>query len=312
MFSDNQVKFDIIPKYYFSLLQDSFYKLAFKKSENLCSLKTLEEISPILKFDEANLLKAINKDHKTDFKKIEEIKNFVQDERLNRFNKLIDEKFTDENLITILELFKKRTSPSDDKKIQDLVTDEADGPTIFEYILAIAWFKICERKGNILSFMNLSLEADLLPKTHAGGGEADIVWKYEQTRDFPKHDLLIEATLADSTNQRKMEMEPVSRHLGNYLLENQDHETYCVFVTNNLNINVISDFRGRKFIPFYNSDGSKCVTGMMINPIETDILISILKSGKKYTEIYKILHNHFENSLAPKEWYEELKDKLCL
>ena len=27
--------------------------------------------------------------------------------------------------------------------------------------------------------MNLSLEADLLPRTHAGGGEADIVWEYE-------------------------------------------------------------------------------------------------------------------------------------
>ena len=311
LFSDNQVKFDVIPKYYFSLLPDSFYGLAFKKSENLCSLKTLEEISPFLKFNEANLLKAINKDYKTAFRQIGEIKKFVQDERLERFNKLIDEKFTDEKLITILELFKKRTSPIDDKKIQDIVTDEADGPTIFEYILAIAWYKICERKGNILSFMNLSLEADLLPKTHAGSGEADIVWKYEKTKDFPKHNLLIEATLADSTNQRKMEMEPVSRHLGNYLLENQEHEAYCVFVTNNLNINVISDFRGRKSIPFYNSDGSKNVPGMMINPIETDVLVSILKSGKKYAEIYKIFHSHFENSLAPKEWYEELKNKLC-
>lgn len=51
--------------------------------------------------------------------------------------------------------------------------------------------------------MNLSLEADLLPKTHAGGGEADIVWKYEMTYEYPKHTLLIEATLADGQKSKK-------------------------------------------------------------------------------------------------------------
>lgn len=54
--------------------------------------------------------------------------------------------------------------------------------------------------------MKLSLDSNLLPVTHAAGGEADIVYEYPETKDFPRHSLLLEATLADSTNQRRMEM----------------------------------------------------------------------------------------------------------
>ena len=154
--------------------------------------------------------------------------------------------------------------------------------------------------------MNLSLEADLLPKTHAGGGEADIIWKYQFSNDYPRHDLLIEATLSDSANQRRMEMEPVSRHLGDYILSHKDYETYCVFLTNFLHINVIADFRNRKTSSYYNSDGTEKINGMMIIPLETDVLITLLKSGKKYPELYRQFHENYESSFAPKQWYEKL------
>ncbi|WP_390890831.1 AlwI family type II restriction endonuclease [Gemella morbillorum] len=41
-----------------------------------------------------------------------------------------------------------------------------------------------------------------------------IIYEYEACTSYPKHSLLLEATLADGNNQRRMEMEPVSRHLG--------------------------------------------------------------------------------------------------
>lgn len=59
--------------------------------------------------------------------------------------------------------------------------------------------------------------------------------------------MLIEATLADGTNQRIMKMEPVSRHLGDYCIYHPEDEAYCVFVTTYLNMNVISDFRARRY-----------------------------------------------------------------
>lgn len=308
LFADEQVKFDVIPKYYFSLLSDEFYNLAFVKSEKLSELQTLEEISPLLKLDSEKLLKAINKDNKTSFSRIGDIKQFVIDERTKRFNKLIDEYFSDTQLIYILQLISKRA----DQEIQELVTDDADIPTIFEYILGIAWYKISERKGDILSFMNLSLGADLLPKTHAGGGEADLVFQYEADNDYPKHSLLIEATLADSTNQRRMEMEPVSRHLGEYLLNHKDLESYCVFITNFLHMNVISDFRNRRKTEYYGGkNGNEVINGMMITPLENELLVTILKNGVKYPKLYKLFHEIQESQLAPKEWYGELKEKIA-
>ena len=307
LFADEQVKFDVIPKYYFSLLPDEFYNLAFVKSDKLVELQSLEEISPFLKLDDEKLLKVINKDNKTAFSKIGDIKQFVADERTKRFNKLVDEKFSDTQLIYILQLISKRA----DKEIQELVTDDADIPTIFEYILGIAWYKISERKGNILSFMNLSLEADLLPKTHAGGGEADLVFQYEAENGYPKHSLLIEATLADSTNQRRMEMEPVSRHLGDYMIAHKNIEAYCVFITNFLHMNVISDFRNRRKMEYYGGkNGDEVINGMMITPLENNLLVTILKTGVKYPQLYKLFHEIQESSLAPKEWYEELKEKI--
>lgn len=303
LFSNNQVKFDVIPRYYFSLLPDDFYDLAFEKSDKLAELQTLEEISPFLKLDEARLLKAINKDNKTSFTQIGDIRQFVASEREERFNKLIDEKFSDAQLIHILRLIQNRA----DKEIQELVTDDADIPTIFEYVLGIAWYKISGRKGDILSFMNLSLEADLLPKTHAGGGEADIVFHYEAENAYPKHDLLIEATLADSTNQRRMELEPVSRHLGDYMLAHKGDESYCVFITNFLHINVISDFRNRRKMEYYGKNGDEVINGMMITPLENELLIAILQKGVKYPRLYRLFHELQESPLSPKEWYAELR-----
>lgn len=117
-------------------------------------------------------------------------------------------------------------------------------PTIFEYIVGIVWYKISNRKGRILDYFNLSLDADLLPKTHAAGGMEDITYRYNATPDYPDHTLLIEATLAEANAQRRMEMEPVSRHLGDFLLRNNRQEAYALFVTPFLHLNVISDFRG--------------------------------------------------------------------
>ena len=42
-----------------------------------------------------------------------------------------------------------------------------------------------------------------------------------------------------------MEMEPVSRHLGNHILRTNNKSSYCLFATNYLDMNVISDFQIR-------------------------------------------------------------------
>lgn len=286
--------------------KEEFFKImhllefAFEKTEVLTENVELEEIHPCLAIDTEQLYQKLGRVLGKSVTDKEAARKVIKDERYARFNKLIDDKFDKDTIITLFGYFESRN----DDEIRALVTDNADIPTIFEYILGIAWYVISDREGDVLDYMNLSLEADFLPKTHAGGGEADIVWKYEKSDWYPKHTLLIEATLADGSNQRRMEMEPVSRHLGDYCLRNPEDEAYCVFMTTFLHTNVISDFRARRYMEYYNTAGTEYITGMKILPIQTSELKTLLRFDVRYPQIYKMLDKAHNSSGAPKEWYE--------
>jgi len=301
LFEDNNVKLDIVPKHFFNSVADELYADAYKETVMLFVDCSLDEISDCLVVDAPAVIDGVNAELGTNVSTIDEARVVLEDNRYARLQHLIDSKFTDENILTLLHYFEHRN----DTEIRNMVTDNADVPTIFEYVLGILWYKTSERQGKLLDYLKLSLDADLLPKTHASGGEADIVYEYAETEHYPAHTLLLEATLADSTNQRRMEMEPVSRHLGNHLIRTGNSESYCVFATNFLNINVIADFRGRKYMPYYDSqDHTKSVTGMKIIPLQTSELKKIVINQRKYKELYPVFEQAFNSTLPPHEWYE--------
>lgn len=149
-------------------------------------------------------------------------------------------RFPDHVLLELLSDFETRN----DINIRRLVTDNADVPTIFEYIVGIVWYKISNRKGRILDYFNLSLDADLLPKTHAAGGMEDITYRYNATPDYPDHTLLIEATLARGPTHNAAWRWNGLPALGDFSYSNNRQEAYALFVTPFLHLNVISDFGG--------------------------------------------------------------------
>lgn len=152
--------------------------------------------------------------------------------------------------------------------------------------------------------MNLSLNANLLPVSHAVGGKADIVYKYSKTQYYPKHSLLIECTLLKSTAQRHTEMEPVSRHLSNYMLD-EEKNAYCVVVATDLHPSIISDFRARKYAPYYRSD-EEFVAFMKIIPLSTKELRTILQKNICYSDLYAIFETAFhDQTQVPPVWYKE-------
>lgn len=300
LFEDDTVKLDVVPQYFFKSVMDQLYSDIFAKSELLYENCSIESISACLVVSDDTIIDGINEELGLSVTTIEAAREALEDNRYQRLQHLIDTKFTDENLLSLLDYFEDRN----DTEIRNMVTDNADVPTIFEYVLGILWYKASERQGIILDYMKLSLDADLLPKTHAAGGEADIVYEYCATEAYPEHTLLLEATLADSTNQRRMEMEPVSRHLGRHLIRTGNLNSYCVFATNYLDINVIADFRGRKSMPFYDTqDYSKSVNGMKIIPLQTSELKKIVTNGKTYKELYPMFEEAFNSTLPPHEWY---------
>lgn len=301
LFEDDTIKFDIVPKHFFKSVAAKLYQDAFTSSELLYEDCDIPEISECLIVDDDTIVAGINEELGINVSDMQSARTALEDTRYQRLQHLIDTKFTDDKILSLLDCFETRN----DDEIRSMVTDNADVPTIFEYVLGILWYKASERHGKILDYMKLSLDADLLPKTHAAGGEADIVYEYEATEYYPEHTLLLEATLADSTNQRRMEMEPVSRHLGMHLIRSGNMNSYCVFATNYLNINVISDFRSRKTTPFYDpQDYSKSVAGMKIIPLQTSELKKIVSNGKTYKELYPLFEAAFNSTLLPHEWYE--------
>ena len=312
IFEDEQVKLDLVPKHFFASSIDDLYLSAYTPSAELEQDCEMEDICPALKFDEKDVVSRLNKELGIKLKTIDQAYKEVDRYRYDRFKTMVDTRFTNEELLGLLDDFDNRN----DEEIKRKVTDNADAPTIFEYILGIIWYKVSGYKGRILDYMKLQLDVNLLPITHAVGGEADIVYEYGATQDYPAHTLLLEATLADSTNQRRMEMEPVSRHLGNHLLRTQNKNSYCLFATNYLDKNVISDFRMRKLMPFYDTrDESHYILGMKIIPLQTSDLRSIIMTEKKYSELYPKYERAYQKdpAMMPVYWYENcVKEKTAI
>jgi len=303
IFEDEHVKLDLVPKQFFASAIDELYHSAYIQSAELEQDCEMEDICPALRFNEQDVVARLSKELGIELKTIEDAYAVANKQRYDRFKSMVDTRFTDNDLLQLLDDFDSRN----DDEISKKVTDNADTPTIFEYILGIIWYKVSGYKGQILDYMKLSLDANLLPITHAAGGEADIVYEYSATDDYPAHTLLLEATLADSTNQRRMEMEPVSRHLGNHILRTNNKNSYCLFATNYLDKNVISDFRGRKQMVFYDTrDDSHYLMGMKIIPVQTSDLRSILMSKKKYSELYPKYEKAYQKDMGmlPVYWYE--------
>ena len=131
IFEDRMIKLDMIPKYYFKEIIDVLYTGTFNRDDNLRADVELETISEAFKLDISKLYAALSKDLGITIKSPEQAATYANDERYRRFNTLIDKKFNDSVLIELLNCFETR----DDKRIEELVTDEASIPTIFEYIL---------------------------------------------------------------------------------------------------------------------------------------------------------------------------------
>ncbi|MDR1665370.1 MAG: AlwI family type II restriction endonuclease [Clostridiales bacterium] len=300
IFADGKVELDVLPRCWLSPVIDDLPNIAFIVADNLPANVDLSDIARFLAIDERQLYENLQKLYGVTITTAADANRVIYDERYRRFNALIDERFNRAALIDLFRKFERR----EDNAIRQVVTNNADIPTIFEYIIGIAWYLISDRRGDVLGYMNLSLEADLLPRTHAAGGNADIEYIYEQTADYPAHCLLIEATLSDGANQRRMEMEPVSRHLGEYILSNGGMNAYCVFVSTFLHRNVISDFRNRRTYQYYSDKFESVVDGLKILPLATAEIRGILERGIGYERLYALFESACRSDEPVPTWYE--------
>lgn len=213
----------------------------------------------------------------------------------------------DGNLLECLGYLKER-SKSNDAKLKSIVDTEADVPTIFEYLVWQSFLLFGDYKENPIDFANFSFDNNLKPVQHAGGGIADVIFKYED------HDLILEATLTNDENQRKLEMEPVPRHVARYRNEVRD-ETYCIFVAPFIDPNVAVVHRAFKNLPYYVKDKNgdyKAINGTSIVPFAIKDLQKVIEYSIKTDSLYsKMKKKIFEPIINDTNdngyiWYKEI------
>ena len=300
VFEHDKIKLDLVFWYLFKPIKDKLLKVkALPQQDYLVKLETshnkIGDIYNFLKINPEGLSRQIA----SDFPEFKELgfQNFALKKKEEHLLELVSTVFTKENIIKIFE----NIYPRKDEKIRKLIKEwyqdyDATIPALFEYLLGISFYWLSEKQVKISDILNSGLDANLLPKTHTAGGQADIVIRCKEK------DYLIEATLSENDGQRKMEAEPVPRHLAKHILE-VNSNSLALFVAGKLDPNNLVVLRNYKFSPWYHSDGTN-IESMNILPLSVSNMIYLLKNETHFNS----LENKFETLLNSKtkdgfKWY---------
>lgn len=214
---------------------------------------------------------------------ITNLQKVISDKQEEEFREFVENKFDVSTVITILEAISRR----DDKIVQDLVTDNALVPTIFEYMLAIAWYYISNKTFELRKSMQLTFSADNLPLSHAEGNKGDIEIEYEDRV------LQLEATLMDKSTQKRGELEPVIRHSVNLALStNKPSQT--IFVANEVDNNVVNIFRATSFVQLDGTLTAGTVNGLNIFALTIPEIVEILKCKIDSSIVFSKIEPHYK------------------
>lgn len=215
----------------------------------------------------------------------EEIRQKLFNRTSEAFIQHIKDNYPKEKILEILPLFSDRKN---DLKIQKMVAENTDVPTIFEYIVGIAWYHISSQKFDLFSSLNLSMSADFEPETHAGGGVGDIVIDYEDSI------LMIEVTLMNKHAQKRGEWEPVLRHATNLTIESAPKEVITLFIANELDENTINIWRAVATVPLKSSRTKEFAETITIMPLKNGEIKKILDNGIDETIMLERIKKSFD------------------
>lgn len=226
-------------------------------------------------------------------------KNILLNQKSNEFAAYIADKYPKEKIIELLPLFSDR---SKDSQIQSEVNDSATVPTIYEYIIGIAWYYISNQEFDLYSSLNLTLNADFEPIIHAGGGEGDIVIDYSDITT------MLEVTLMNKQAQKRGEWEPVLRHSLNLKAANEAKETITFFIADELDYNTINIWRAVAAVLLESTDTHTMVDGVVIMPFTNREILEFLERNVYYKDIVRIVKESFSKiqRISDMEWHEEI------
>ena len=232
-----------------------------------------------------------------------DVKKFLNDQKNADFIAHINDKYPKEKIIELLPMFSDRKK---DNQIKKEVNDAATVPTIYEYIIGIAWYYISNKEFDLYNSLNLTLNADFEPVIHAGGGDGDIVIHYEEVI------IMLEVTLMNKQAQKRGEWEPVLRHSLNLKAANEPTETITFFIADELDYNTINIWRAVASVSLESTNTHTRVDGVVIMPFTNNEVLDFLKNSVYYKDIVKVVKDSFAKvpQITDVKWHEEIMSNL--
>lgn len=263
-------------------------KILYEEDVNSMFYKNIP-LNEILNINADKLQSTINviqREYQVD--SLEKVIQIEKNKRNADFIGFINTKFPLDKTISLLKLFSDR---SNDTKIQTAIETEASIPTIFEWLVGIAWYHFSkDTKYDVFSSFNLTMNANFLPETHAGGGNGDIIARYQDKT------IQIEVTLMNANAQKRGEWEPVLRHATNLTIEESPKPVYTFFVADELDENTINIWRAVASVPLKSSKGSKnYASNVTVMPLKNLELISLLNNNISLQSLISSVHQSFSS-----------------
>lgn len=232
-----------------------------------------------------------------------DVKKFLNDQKNADFIAHINDKYPKEKIMELLPMFSARKK---DNQIKKEVNDAATVPTIYEYIIGIAWYYISNKEFDLYNSLNLTLNADFEPVIHAGGGDGDIVIHYEDII------VMLEVTLMNKQAQKRGEWEPVLRHSLNLKAANEPTEAITFFIADELDYNTINIWRAVASVSLESTNTHTKVDGVVIMPFTNNEVLAFLKNSVYYKDIVKAVKDSFAKvpQITDVKWHEEIMSSL--
>lgn len=230
---------------------------------------------------------------------VTDVKKFLNDQKNADFIAHINDKYPKEKIMELLPMFSDRKK---DNQIKKEVNDAATVPTIYEYIIGIAWYYISNKEFDLYNSLNLTLNADFEPVIHAGGGDGDIVIHYEEII------VMLEVTLMNKQAQKRGEWEPVLRHSLNLKAANEPKETVTFFIADELDYNTINIWRAVASVSLESTNAHTKVDSVVIMPFTNNEVLAFLKNSVYYKDIVKAVKDSFAKvpQITDVKWHEEV------
>lgn len=232
-----------------------------------------------------------------------EVRNLLDHRKQDAFLAHIREKYPRKRILELLPLFSDRRK---DPQIKQAVNDGATVPTIYEYIIGIAWYYISRESFDLYHSLNLTLNADFEPVIHAGGGDGDIVIHYEDII------VMLEVTMMNKQAQKRGEWEPVLRHSLNLKAAHEPKPTLTFFIADELDYNTINIWRAVAAASLESTNTHKKVDGVQIMPFTNRDILHFLEGNVYHQDIIQATTNSFARipRIADTRWHEEVVEQL--